>query len=790
MDHLPEPLRTLDDTSKLVFPCRCDPSVSHDGPLETYPERRGFRLNYWGELNFANVLTLVDGSRPSIEQSTILLQEWLFFGLLRVIHSIYGTDFDGNDYVKNFGGLSVLTLEKLPQHVNTWFGLEGDRPREERKRHKHEVEAHLMRALRFLTNNFTALSHGSISPTGLEYVVDERSRIAVEANLEILLVVLVEAMDPVTKTIYFRERRDWGSNPEAICLSTRRLMEQLHWCPSALNFLGLTFDNGSFCFASQVVRNPDALQHFQHSRCTPNKRLAFHLEESTYKTAHTKLCEGYKDLVINSAELVSILEGSDETVVPRVKITITDRNDVELSLTTRGPYVAISHVWSDGLGHPFGVNSLPECQVRRLKSLIQETGLDEPLIWIDSLCVPAKNGLAKRNALTRMARVYGNAAKILVLDSDLLSTSALCSNEEILLRIALSKWMQRLWTLEEGVLARSRLLFQFADHPLPLPAPNPSFCDNIAFSCASLISQYLPADTSILSIITALHFRSTSRNADEPVCISHILDLDASSIVETGDIHLRMTRLYNLLSKKDPIFPWQFLFTDEEKLNTSPYRWAPASLLNLEPYDVAYLQGSADTGVVATQMERGLQFQGVHPSCLLNFDEGANIRKCMILRIDALSYVLCPVTKKGKCRTHGRFWEGTDKDTCLSAEPAQDWTESWQANYGFRPTGNWGLIYSRGGSYGVMVAVDELKDRVLYTTLIGQVHMYEIQTPHASIVSGLNSEMWGQVGLPVLDEEEVRRDQKRVEREIFDEGHYSLVNCVQRFDDDVTWCVG
>jgi hypothetical protein len=167
-----------------------------------------------------------------------------------------------------------------------------------------------------------------------------------------------------------------------------------------------------------------------------------------------------------------------------------------------------------------------------------------------------------------------------------------------------------------------------------------------------------------------------------------------------------MVELYHLLAKNDPKFPRQFLFTDEEKLNISPFRWAPASLLSLEHHDVLYLEGGgSDSGVVAAQTERGLQFQGNHLSCLLSFDEGANIKKCMMIRIDALSCVLCTVPKKVKCRSHARFWEGADKHMRLTAEPSHDWTESWRANYGFRPTWNWGLIYSTVGGCGVMVEI-------------------------------------------------------------------------------------
>jgi hypothetical protein len=341
------------------------------------------------------------------------LQEWLFSCFLKVIHSIYGVNFNGNEFFKSSGGSSVLTLEKLPQRINDWFELETEKPRAMRRQRLREIQPHLVRALCFLTNNFTALTHASVSPTGIDHVVHEKSQIALESNLEILLVVLLKAMDSASKTIYFRERRNWGSSPQVVCVSTHRLKNDLCWCPGEPSVMRLAFGNDSFYFASRVIRKP---AEARHSQCTSNKCLAFHLEAFSYQTAHTTACEGCNDLLINSAELLNILESNDESVYPRVKIIITDRDEVKLSNPDQGHYVAISHVWSDRVGQPPGVNSLPECQLRRFRFLVQEIGLEEPIVWIGSLCVLAETGPAKRNALSRIADAYRNARKVLFID--------------------------------------------------------------------------------------------------------------------------------------------------------------------------------------------------------------------------------------------------------------------------------------------------------------------------------------------------------------------------------------
>ena len=279
MDHLPKPSDDNALRPRLEFSLRCDPNGYDGGPLESYPERKGFRLNYWHELKYANVLSLPDGSRPNVEQSEKLLQVWLFFGFLSVTHSIYGTSFNGNDYVKTKGGNGFLTLEKFMQHSEIWYKLEDRLTKTERRQHFRACVDHQMRALRFLTNNFTKENHGSIGMNGLlDNVVSEESRITVESSLDVLLLALQEAMDFVTRTIYFRERRSWhGLDSENVSFSMQKLIQSLPWCPSDLNITSLTFDNSSLYFASRLHRNSAGISH---SNCTSSKCHAFDMEIS------------------------------------------------------------------------------------------------------------------------------------------------------------------------------------------------------------------------------------------------------------------------------------------------------------------------------------------------------------------------------------------------------------------------------------------------------------------------------------------------------------------------------
>lgn len=83
-------------------------------------------------------------------------------------------------------------------------------------------------------------------------------------------------------------------------------------------------------------------------------------------------------------------------------------------------------------------------------------------IWIDTLCVPLEK-THRKMAIAGLKSVYSGAMYTVVLDSELQRISCACSAEENLMRIAISGWMRRAWTFQEGVLSNSGLRVKFAD---------------------------------------------------------------------------------------------------------------------------------------------------------------------------------------------------------------------------------------------------------------------------------------------------------------------------------------
>ncbi|KAF8252205.1 hypothetical protein K440DRAFT_391393 [Wilcoxina mikolae CBS 423.85] len=107
----------------------------------------------------------------------------------------------------------------------------------------------------------------------------------------------------------------------------------------------------------------------------------------------------------------------------------------------------------------------------RLSNLIRnlpgkESGIQH--FWIDTICCPpddAGQNEAQELAIGKMSETYENARAVLVIDSWLQThniVNPVDTNTEILMRIVCSNWNSRLWTPQEGALAKM-LFFQFAN---------------------------------------------------------------------------------------------------------------------------------------------------------------------------------------------------------------------------------------------------------------------------------------------------------------------------------------
>ena len=242
-------------------------------------------------------------------------------------------------------------------------------------------------------------------------------------------------------------------------------------------------------------------------------------------------------------------------------------------------YVAISHVWSHGLGNS-SQNSLWSCQLEQLFAKLSALGESNALLWIDTILVP-HDPVKKPLALPKMKNVYSNACKVLVIDSRL--TKVGDRRFEQGLHLLLSEWMTRLWTLQEGRLTSS-LYIQFRNKAVPWTefqdiAPPIDDPTGIFHECYACISIPLRATFAIrerlsdrlLDVATSLTSRSATVLEDEPIVLDTLLNLNLvseSHIPTMEDIYLALREV-----------PKDFLFTQKSRLDRKGLRWAPSTLM-------------------------------------------------------------------------------------------------------------------------------------------------------------------------------------------------------------------
>jgi hypothetical protein len=254
---------------------------------------------------------------------------------------------------------------------------------------------------------------------------------------------------------------------------------------------------------------------------------------------------------------------------------------------------------ADGLGNP-QKNALPSCQAKYIQTLVDgllglESGIGHGLWWCDTVCIPVdeeSKGLRKA-AIRNMRKTYQNAAKVLALDKGLLTISKDSHPVELYLRLKLSSWMRRLWTLQEALLGKE-VYIQFSDGSRTIKSIAAAVEQEGSRNCLNLYTRYsFLAKTFFAPFVNGLakepvekfngmwrqlQWRCSSHAADEAVCLATVLGLDPGPILEIAATALEQ-RIIRFL-KQARLLPLVILYQPPPRLSQTGFRWAPNSFLN------------------------------------------------------------------------------------------------------------------------------------------------------------------------------------------------------------------
>ncbi|PVH80289.1 hypothetical protein DL98DRAFT_572010 [Cadophora sp. DSE1049] len=595
MDHIPRPHNAIGTPFDFSYVA----VEEYDkGSFLAYPNRKGFESQ---DSNFHRSNTPT--SRAAF------LQTWLFFGLLY--------EFLENDYtndrhwtsVNDAQGIVLCTRNLAVATTQHWD-----------KRHEKEERArHLMTCFdrAFEVVSLACEFHGA----------DAQALMSVAILVNFLSGVIRPLSGP-SKDI---PPEYWSgySWPGQMVDSTKKKLRSHGWCPSEMTFILENLDISIACVQLEPP-NPQ----FRHAECNDRfcETFSAHSNMMTYpEPGHiVDGCDcAWFELDVNKAH--DILLGGNLPVIlvanngqmwkPRIglsdpgklNVTIKSSNDVV-------NYVAFSHVWSDGLGNPHS-NRLRVCRLAHLQKIASEIGHQKTFsemrargivtncperlfihenepptpFWIDTICCPTHPPEAKDLGIKMLQQTYKGAGSVVVLDSYLQrGVFSKTTDQEILLRLECSRWMHRLWTLREGILAKE-LFLQFSDGPVGYFGVFRRFRDlvdqgdvvarnlltnfvltNKVFS-KDLFDPEISKQAASSVLYRTLQYRSTTVKSDEAICIANTLGLDIEKVLQAGkDSQLAMSVIWKLL----PHIDCCVIFSTTPKLKIPGFGWAPETFLD------------------------------------------------------------------------------------------------------------------------------------------------------------------------------------------------------------------
>jgi len=377
-----------------------------------------------------------------------------------------------------------------------------------------------------------------------------------------------------------------------------RQMENLNWCPNQIANLANLTDATGFYLAS-LINRPYLLKE-NHGNCTKAICLGNQIDSKTYETRHVKEGCSCQHVGVNRSQVEAILKSGG---TPRVALLQDDRSAATLDVVDHGPFVAISHVWSHGLGNPRN-NSLPCCQLRRLTHYIDSLGVPGLCLWIDTLLIPVWDLSFRTEAILRLPKTFRGAHTVLVLDAELCDLAQPVVME-LAIRMFCCGWMRRLWTFQEAFVSnsessscREKLLIQFGDGTIGMTALLKCFETSATMyysnmAIASTVKRmprniaWLQSETKnrlgdiirpvdlMMSLASSFEYRTTSKAGDEAICLAIMLDLDMDAILGCDGAPERMKQLFMTLGE----VPLGIIWADGEKVAVNGARWAPSSLL-------------------------------------------------------------------------------------------------------------------------------------------------------------------------------------------------------------------
>ncbi|KAL4990675.1 hypothetical protein BDW68DRAFT_153686, partial [Aspergillus falconensis] len=671
----------MDHLSAILPPGAAAPAITvlYKAPKEKYYDGQGF-FDYparqgWSESDLIGEDNFGHRSKEDIE---IFFQSWLYFGTVIEVFKAVGIVVTTDDFVNPSTSPSsqtpVVTTAKLPAFLAQWKSLwplpQGVSPDCSCKSYIEPLKVNckakpcwkdlgpallspawdtvrqiIDRVCYFLDRNCTISRKlqikGRAPPAACPWPVSD------EVATSIIALGSTLRQAAITYWEIPRLGDQWTAGSSRILKAA--LQEKYCASDVALMMEDLPID-GHYYLAAGEGRGLAYLD--AHSECSEARCVA-KMDEKTYVTLHAPGCVDSTCRVSfagpsSTAFIESVVKVIDNGGTPIIhwdqnrKCLAVDEYNPNRGLEPR--YVAISHVWADGMGNPTQ-NRLPDCQLSRIQDMINALDIPEHNtdtetetrvgFWMDTLCIPVGTAhkQQKKASIRRMRHIYKQASAVLVLDAWMQSIQPSSTPIERCARLYSSNWIRRLWTLQEGTLNRN-VFFQWegkAETSEALANARVAWENDaqgrgtvVSFPiiAASKVSLYFLVVMDIVDMIAngeappemrahlflplcdALGPRATTRVSDETLCLSTVLGLDPKTFLDIenndGDEEDVVQRRMESFLRNLGEFNAALIFNSYHKLQRDGVRWAPRSLLRHRTADLGPVFLSEQTGRMET----------------------------------------------------------------------------------------------------------------------------------------------------------------------------------------------
>ncbi len=523
----------------------------------------------------------------SAEAIAAFVQTWLFFGLL---NQILNPKITHHDFVTE--GRTVkqrINTSRLEPYVAQWKAHFAQLGNAEQFAEQDRVWG-ILREARRVMNQIGSTRSVFGTPDFLG------------AELELSIWICIQTLEFKLFPNLLPRQRVIDDHGTRICTSLLDMLASYGYCANQIDMLARCMDVSSLYYISLL--GPASISK-NHAGCTIQQCLVDQIDEAHYQTMHAR--EDCKCHFVgpDMEKVHAILEKGDIPVIS----PIFDAKDIEhpldvLKATPTLRYVALSHVWSDGLGNARD-NTVPACQLEFICEAVKQVGPVDG-IWFDTLCVPLRPEESRKAAIRLMRRTYTEAYAVLVLDHGVMQIESSVPYEELFMWITCSGWLRRLWTFQEGLMAK-KLRFLLKDKvvnilevfDLMTNESTSEYPSTVALE-ASAFFRYMRSNwdwtnpdkrMTFGSLWEALQWRSTSKRSDEPICLAPLFGLDVDMILDLPEED-RLRKVYSLQKS----FPPYLIFSRGARMSEVGYRWAPPSLMIPRALETSKMHHMADEG--------------------------------------------------------------------------------------------------------------------------------------------------------------------------------------------------